>query len=293
MIMPKTGRIIKAISGFYYVSYENRLIECRARGIFKYRGEKPLVGDYAEFEEEEGDRGFIISILPRKNSFLRPAIANIDQLVIVASEQKPKTEAFFIDKISIIAERNNSCVLLCINKADLNSEDELSKIYELTDIVVIHTSAVTGFGLDELKNELRNRCSAFVGNSGVGKSSILNSLDPKLSRKVNDLSEKTWRGRHTTREVELFDLGYGLIADTPGFSMIDIEASLPMKKEELQFDFKEFRPFIPECRFSPCAHLNEPDCAVKEAVSRGLISQSRYESYVKLFDIANQMENMW
>lgn len=183
--------------------------------------------------------------------------------------------------------------MLCINKADLNSEDELSKIYELTDIVVIHTSAVTGFGLDELKNELRNRCSAFVGNSGVGKSSILNSLDPKLSRKVNELSEKTWRGRHTTREVELFDLGYGLIADTPGFSMIDIEASLPMKKEELQFDFKEFRPFITECRFSPCAHLNEPDCAVKEAVSRGLISQSRYESYVKLFDIANQMENMW
>lgn len=290
----KTGRIIKAISSFYYVADEkDRIIECRAKGVFKYRGEKPLVGDFVEFEEDEGEKGFITTILPRKNSFLRPAIANIDQFIIVASEQKPKTEAFFIDKISIIAERNNSHVLLCINKADLNSVNELCKIYELTDISVIHTSAITGLGMDKLKKELEGRCSAFVGNSGVGKSSILNSLDSSLMRKVNSLSEKPQRGRHTTREVELFNLGYGLIADTPGFSIIDVEASIPMKKDELQHDFKEFRPYISDCRFSPCAHLNEPDCAVKEAVNRELISTSRYESYIKLYEIAEKQENNW
>lgn len=289
----KTGRIFKAISGFYYVSYETKLIECRARGVFKYRGEKPLVGDFVEFEETEGEKGFITLILPRKNSFFRPAIANVDQFIIVASEQRPKTEAFFIDKISIIAERNNSRVLLCMNKADLNSDDELSKIYELTDISVVHTSTISGLGLDKLKNELEGRCSAFVGNSGVGKSSILNSLDSSLMREVNSLSEKPQRGRHTTREVELFDLGYALIADTPGFSIIELEASVPMKKEELQFDFKEFRKYIPECRFSPCAHINEPNCGVKNAVSQGFISLSRYNSYLKLFDIAEKHENKW
>lgn len=291
--MPETGRIVKAISGFYYVAFENKLIECKAKGVFKYKGEKPVVGDYVDFEKETGNRGFIISILPRKNCFLRPSISNVDQLIIVASEKKPQTEAFFIDKISIIAEKNNSRVLLCINKADLNSEDELSKIYALTDISVIHTSAVTGYGMNELKMELEGRCSAFVGNSGVGKSSILNALNPTFARRVNGLSEKPQRGRHTTREVELFDLGYGFIADTPGFSVVDVEAGLPVKKDELQFYFKEFEPYIGRCRFKPCRHLNEPDCALKEAASGGFISLSRYESYVKLFNIASQLENNW
>lgn len=288
--MPE-GTIIKALSGFYYVKSGSDTVECRARGRFRLDGSSPLVGDRAVYSVDAAGKGRVDAILPRKNSFIRPAVANIDILIAVASESNPVTDPFLIDRVTSIAEHNGCRVVICINKNDLSGSTRLADIYSLTPYKVISTSAVTGEGMDELRSELSGCVCAFSGNSGVGKSSILNALCPGLGLEVGEVSDKLGRGRHTTRHVELFDLGGAYIADTPGFASFDVEMMEPIPKEELPGAFPEFAPYSHSCRFDDCAHLREPDCAVRAAVERGEISRSRYESYSRLYQISSQYKD--
>ncbi len=287
------GRIIKALSGFYYVSCEDTVIRCRARGIFRKREMSPLVGDFVEFDMPDGSGdGSITEILPRKNSFVRPSCANIDDLVIVAAAVNPVTDPFLIDRMTSVAENSQCAPVICINKCDLDRGDRLYDIYKFTGYPVVRTSAVTGEGIEELRSILKGRVCAFSGNSGVGKSSILNALDAHLTIAVGEVSQKLGRGRHTTRHVELFKLGEDTyLADTPGFASFDVERFEPIRKEQLQFVFPEFDPYIGTCRFSDCAHISEPDCSVIQAVKDGTISTSRYESYKKLYEQAAMVKD--
>lgn len=285
------GLIIKALSGFYYVKDGEETICCRARGIFRKRETSPLVGDMVEYELSGSDSGTITEILPRRNSFVRPACANIDFMVIIAAAVNPITDPFLIDRMTVVAENVGCHPIICINKCDLNRGDELFGIYAETGYAVIRTSAVTGEGLEQLRQLLNGSICAFSGNSGVGKSSILNALDPGFCLNVGEVSEKLGRGRHTTRHVELFRLGDTYIADTPGFASFDLEHFEPLRKERLQYLFPEFAPFIGLCRFDDCAHMSEPDCAVSDAVSVGIISGSRYESYKRLYEQAAKIKD--
>ncbi|MGI6029432.1 MAG: ribosome small subunit-dependent GTPase A [Candidatus Heteroscillospira sp.] len=284
------GVITKALSGFYYVSSEGTCYECRARGKFRLDGISPLVGDNVEIETD-GARGILVKIYPRRNHFIRPAVANVDVLIVMASGVVPVTDPFLIDRVAAIAERANCDVLICINKTDLDPGDKLFDIYSKTGYRVIRTSAETGEGRDELLDYIAGKTCAFTGNSGVGKSSILNAIAPEFGLAVGDVSEKLGRGRHTTRHVELFDLGDGtFIADTPGFASFDFEKMEPIFKDEMQNLFREFRPFLGKCRFNDCAHIKEPGCAVLEAVEAGVIDPSRHASYVRLYDQAAQLK---
>ncbi len=285
------GVITKAISGFYYVSCNGRSCECRARGKFRLDGLSPLVGDNVEIETEGDDKGVLVSVYPRRNHFVRPAVANVDVLIIMASGVIPVTDPFLIDRVAVIAEHAGCDALICINKTDLDPGDKLYDIYSKTGYRVIRTSAETGEGREELLEYISGKTCAFTGNSGVGKSSILNAIAPGFDLKVGDVSEKLGRGRHTTRHVELFDLGGGtFIADTPGFASFDFEKIEPIFKDELQNLFREFRPFIGRCRFADCAHIKEPGCAVLEAVQDGVIDPSRHQSYVRLYEQASKLK---
>ncbi|MEG1632517.1 MAG: ribosome small subunit-dependent GTPase A [Oscillospiraceae bacterium] len=283
--MPE-GTIIKALSGFYYVKCESEIIECRGRGRLRHDNSSPLVGDRVEFSRDAQGKGRVDVILPRRNFFLRPSVANIDVLIAVAAEVNPVTDPFLIDRVTTIAEHKNCRVIICINKSDLLECERLYDIYATTGYTLIRTSAVTGEGMSELRREIEGSVCAFSGNSGVGKSSLLNALAPGLSLAIGEVSDKLGRGRHTTRHVELFDLGGAYIADTPGFASFDVEMMDPVPKDELQRVFPEFAPYIGRCRFDDCAHLREPDCALREAVSAGKVSPSRYASYERLYDIS-------
>ena len=288
------GVIIKSLAGFYTVRCDDircgeRTVECRARGRFRLDGTVPLVGDRVEITETEPGRGTVKELLPRKNSFLRPAVANVDLLVIVGSAALPVTDPFLIDRVAVIAERAECGVIICVNKTDLDRGEALLNIYRKTPYIVLSVSAETGEGIGALRESFRGKTCAFTGNSGVGKSSVLNALDPRLGIAVGEVSQKLGRGRHTTRHVELFDLGGGtLIADTPGFSSFDTEMLEHIQKEELQYAFPEFAQFLGRCRFLDCAHLREPGCAVLEAVERGEIHESRYGSYERLYELVKK-----
>jgi len=281
------GVIIKALSGFYYVREEGVTVECRARGRFRLDGISPLVGDRVAYSLDSNGKGTVDSVDKRKNSFCRPAVANIDCMVIFASAVNPITDPFLIDRVSALAEDVGSEVIICINKTDMDCGDALYGIYRTTGYTVIRTSAVTGEGIEELRNAIAGKICAFTGNSGVGKSSLLNALSPVLNIKVAEVSEKLGRGRHTTRHVELFPLGGGaFIADTPGFASFEFEKTEFIPKDRLQHCFREFGPFLGNCRFDDCAHIKEPGCAVLDAVESGIISASRHESYVRLYEQA-------
>lgn len=280
------GRIIKALSGFYYVASGDDVYECRARGKFRLDGTSPLVGDEVSFAPE-GKTGFITSVSERKNFFIRPAVANIDALVFIAANTNPVTDPFLIDRVSVISQEADCKLIVCINKTDIDPADELFSVYSASGFETVRVSAETGAGISELKSLLTGRVCAFTGNSGVGKSSILNAMLPELSLPVGEVSEKLGRGRHTTRHVELFDAGNGtFIADTPGFASFDVEMMQSIEKQQLQYDFIEFNEYIGSCRFADCAHLKEPGCAVTSALQNGKIRQSRYDSYVRLYDMA-------
>jgi len=273
------GVIIKSLSGFYYVKTECGVLTCKGAGKIKYSGLTPLVGDYVTVNENN----IIISILKRKNSFIRPAVANIDMLVFVATNTKPVTDPFLIDRVSVIANHANCEFLLCINKCDLDDGEDIYNIYKGTDISTIKTSAQTGIGIETLKTYLSGKISAFTGNSGVGKSSLLNRLIPEACAETNSISEKLGRGKHTTRFVQLYSFdNNSFIADTPGYASFDIQMIDNIKKEELELLFPEFNKYIGMCRFPDCIHINEPNCSIKKAINDGNICQSRYDSYVKL-----------
>lgn len=279
------GRIEKALSGFYYVNTGGETLQCRARGKFRREGLSPLVGDWVQVRELGNGEGFVEAVEARRNQFARPAAANIDQLVILASAAIPVTEPYLIDRIASIAALKGCQVLLCLNKCDLDSADELYDIYSRSAIPVLRVSAVTGQGLDALREAIRGKLSAVTGNSGVGKSSVLNALLPSLALPVGEVSKALGRGRHTTRHVELFSLGEDTyIIDTPGFSSFDTAEMDLALKQHLPDTFPEFAPYVGDCRFTGCTHTKEKGCRVLQAVKDGLIPTSRHRSYVRLYD---------
>ena len=281
------GRIQKALSGFYYVDIGTEILTCRARGKFRKDGQSPLVGDRVAVRELGNGEGFVEAILPRKNAFTRPAVANIDQLVVIGSAAIPQTDPFLIDRVAAIAALKYCQVIILLNKCDLDPADELYSIYTAAGFQTLRISAETGEGLEELKPLIAGKVSAFTGNSGVGKSSILNALDDQVDLATGDVSEKLGRGRHTTRHVELFRLGCGaVVADTPGFSSFDVDRMELMRKEELARCFPEFAPYVDQCQFQDCAHVKEKGCAVLAALKRGEIQPTRHASYVRLYEQA-------
>lgn len=290
MSLRTEGRILRSLSGFYDVQTVEGLITCRARGILRKEGNSPLTGDLVEISVEKG-KGMVEKILPRRNHFIRPAVANVDALVVFAANVNPITEPFLVDRVAAIAGDQNVPVYLCVNKCDLDPASDLVRIYEHAGFPVIRTSAETGEGVEELRSLLTGKLTAFTGNSGVGKSSILNRLAPELKLETGAVSEKLGRGRHTTRHVELYRLGEDTyVADTPGFSSFDTDQMELILKENLQYAFPDFGSFIGKCRFDDCSHRREPDCAVRAAVEAGDIEASRYESYLKLYEKSSQIK---
>ena len=287
-----TGRIIRSISGFYDVQTPAGLVTCRARGILRKEGNSPLTGDLVEITQERG-KGMVEKILPRKNSFVRPAVANVDALVVFAANVNPVTEPFLIDRVAAIAGDQGVEVILCVNKCDLDPAMDLVRIYQNAGFTVICTSAETGEGVEELSGILQGKLTAFTGNSGVGKSSILNRMCPELALPTGEVSEKLGRGRHTTRHVELYRLGEDTyVADTPGFSSFATDQMEVILKENLQYAFPDFGKYIGQCRFDDCSHRKEPGCAVRDALEAGQLEPTRYDSYLRLYEKASQI-NLW
>ncbi len=276
------GLIKKGIGGFYYVETEKGLIEAKGRGIFKKDGLTLMVGDNVELSiiDEEKKQGVIEEIFPRKNQFIRPPIANVEVFAVVFAPQKPKPNFALIDKFLIMAEMNEAEAVICINKCDLASEEEIAAIKAIYEPVyrVLAVSAKTGMGLPELEKLLSGKRAALAGPSGVGKSTILNSIVPHANMETGAVSEKTKRGRHTTRHAEIFDAECGAkIFDTPGFTSFEI---LEAQEEDLWHYYPEFEPYAGDCRYDNCRHIKEPDCGVRKAVSAGKIHSKRYDSYV-------------
>ena len=286
------GIILKGIGGFYYVDTADGLIECKARGRFRKTVGKPIVGDRVTLEiQPEDGTGYLLDIAPRKNSLVRPAVANLDLLVAVASAAPPVTDPFLIDKVTAIAVHKGIDALVVINKTDSDPGDELFDTYRRSGIDALRVSARTGEGIDALRERLRGRVAAFAGNSGVGKSSVLNRIDPQFSAEVGAISDRIGRGKHTTRHVELHPIGNGgYIADTPGFSSFETEQMDLVLAEDLQYAFPEFAPYLGQCRFTGCAHVKEKGCAVRAAVEAGEIAPSRHDSYVKLYESVKDLK---
>ena len=283
-----TGRIVKALSGFYYVEAADGIHECRARGIFRKQGQTPLVGDLVEFSLS-GKRGTVEAIGQRRNRFVRPAVSNVDLLVLLAAACNPVTDPFLLDRVLAIAAARDVPCLICVNKCDIDPGDALAGIYERAGFDVLRTSAVTGLGVEELRQRISGKTAVFTGNSGVGKSSLLNALAPDFAVPTAEVSEKLGRGRHTTRHVELYRIAPDTyLGDTPGFSSFDLEQMDAIPKEDLQYAFPDFAPWLGKCRFQDCAHLQEPDCAVTAALARGELEISRYRSYERLYEQAKE-----
>ena len=281
------GMIRKALSGFYYIDDGQNVVTCRARGKHRHAGLTPLVGDRVRFTLLPDGSGALDEILPRKNEFCRPAVANIDLLVVVASQAVPVTDPFLIDRVAAIAAARGVETLICVNKCDLEPGDGLARIYEKAGFPTLRVSAETGEGIAALRKAIAGKVCAFTGNSGVGKSSILNALEADFDLATGEVSDKLGRGRHTTRHVELFRLSCGaLAADTPGFSSFDVDKMELERKEKLQYAFREFAPYLGKCWFQDCAHVKEKGCAVLEAVRAGEIPPTRHQSYVRLYEQA-------
>ena len=279
----RTGVVIKGIGGNYDVACGDEILRCRASAKLRRDGVL-AAGEYVTLRVT-GSGGYILERQPRRNGLIRPAIANIDQLVILCSQAPPVTDPYLIDKVTVVALYQGIQPIILLNKCDLHPSGELYDAYQKAGFPVVRASAVTGEGVEELTAMLAGKISAFTGNSAIGKSSILNRIDSRFGLQVGDMSEKIARGRHTTRHVELLRLGNGgLVADTPGFSTFDAVRMEKLTRENLQHYFPELEPYFARCRFSDCRHIKEPGCLVREAVERGDIARSRYESYCKLYE---------
>lgn len=286
------GRIIRSLSGFYDVQTKGGVITCRGRGTLRHAGLTPLTGDMVEISAQKG-KGMVERVLPRKNRFIRPAVANVDALVIFAANANPVTEPFLIDRVIAIAGDQEVPVYICVNKCDLDPAVDLVRIYTHAGFSVIPASAQTGEGVEQLRQMLKGKLTAFTGNTGVGKSSMLNALCPELSLATGEVSEKLGRGRHTTRHVELYSLDEDtFVADTPGFSSFDTEQMDVLLKENLQYTFPDFAGYLGDCRFHDCSHRAEPGCQVRMAVESGEVEKTRYESYLRLYEKAEQIK-LW
>ena len=292
MAEKQTGRILRSLSGFYEVQTPLGTVTCRGRGHLRKGAQVPLTGDLVEITVEHG-KGMVEKILPRKNSFVRPAVANIDALVIFAANVNPVTEPFLIDRVAAIAGDQGVPVYICVNKCDLDPATDLVRIYRKAGFPVIQASAESGEGVEELGRLLRGKLTAFTGNTGVGKSSMLNRLCPQLDLATGAVSEKLGRGRHTTRHVELYRLGEDtFVADTPGFSSFDTDQMEVLLKENLQYAFPDFESCLGKCQFHDCSHRAEPGCAVRAAAEAGVIEKTRYDSYLRLYEKSSQIK-LW
>lgn len=290
MVEKQTGRIIHSLSGFYDVQLPGQVVTCRGRGVLRKQHVTPLTGDMVEVTVEHG-KGMVEAVLPRQNSFVRPAVANVDALAIFAANVNPVTEPFLIDRVTAIAGNQNVKCVICINKCDLDPAQKLRETYEKAGFPVIATSAVTGEGVEQLRAFLRGKLTAFTGNTGIGKSSILNALCPALNLATGEVSEKLGRGRHTTRHVELYTLEEDtFVMDTPGFSSFDTDQMDVILKENLQYAFPDFAPWIGSCQFADCSHRQEPGCGVRQALEEGKIMPSRYDSYLRLYEKSAQIK---
>lgn len=287
--MEKTPYIVKGIGGFYYVKTADGIVECRAKGIFRRRGVTPVAGDRVRLDHEAGT-AVIAEILPRRNVFVRPPVANVDQFFIVASTVQPVPSTLVIDKLSAIAVDRGAQPVLVITKGDLYGADALAQCYTTAGFPVLCVNAATGEGLAPLRDMLAGKLSVFSGNSGVGKSTLLGALMPGRELETAEISQKLGRGRHTTREVVLYEAHGGLVADTPGFASLDMARAAAIPKENLELAFPDIARLFGQCRFTGCSHLSEVGCAVREAVHRGEISRTRYESYAALYEQAKEQE---
>ena len=275
---------MKSIGGFYYVRSEDKEYECKARGSFRKKGSSPVAGDRVEISVPDEGYCAIEQILPRKNKLKRPALANIDALVIVCSTVDPQPNFTVIDKMTAAAVNNGMTPVLAVSKNDIKNGDEVCEIYRKSGIKVFQCSPDDKSETDALRDYLKGKVSAFTGNSGVGKSTLLNMLFPSLELATGQISEKLGRGRHTTRVVELFELDGCFVADTPGFSTVDLQRYEMIDKEQLQYCFPEFEKYLGQCQFTSCAHTCEKGCKILEAVQNGEIAESRHKSYVQMYN---------
>lgn len=282
----KNGILLKAIGGFYYVDIgENQIIECRARGKFRLLKTPPTAGDNVAISIDSQNKGVIVEILPRENIFIRPSITNVDRMFIVCSEAPPVTDTFLIDKVITIAESRDVEPVIVINKCDLNQGNNLKDIYSGIGLRVFPVSALTGDGIFELSNAMEEGISVFTGNSGVGKSSLLNKILTGVKLQTGEISRKIGRGKQTTRQVELFKYADNTyIADTPGFSSFDLEAMELITKDQVAENFREFREYMGLCEYVGCSHVKEKGCAIIGAVKNNLISESRFRNYVRIYE---------
>ena len=273
----KTGIIIKITGGFYYVEAADSVYECKARGVFRKRGTSPLVGDIVDITVPDDGYCSIDKIHDRRNSLVRPALANLDNLMIISSVKEPDVNLYLIDKMTAAAVNKEITPIVVFSKSDLAQTDDLVEIYRKVNIPVFSFSSVDNRGLDEIKAVLKDKVTAFCGNSGVGKSTLLNALFPELSLQTGEISDKLGRGRQ-------FKKHGGYIADTPGFSTVDIERFELIRKDELKFAFPEFDEYFGTCQFNSCNHVCEKGCRVLEAVEEGIIPRSRHDSYVRMYN---------
>lgn len=280
-----TGRIIKGIGGFYYVEASGLLYECKAKGILRKKRITPLVGDFVTISVNDRSENTIDEILERKNTLVRPPLANVDILTIVVSTCSPIPNFLVIDKLISIAENKSIEPVIIVTKNDLVCGDDIAQVYSNSGFMVF-----TSDDIENIKAYLNGKVVAFTGNSGVGKSTLLNKIDTRLGLSTGEISEKLGRGRHTTRHVELFKIGDGYIADTPGFSSVDMERCERVLKSDLAYCFREFRRYLGECRFTSCAHINDLGCAITQALNEGKIEQTRYNSYVSLYEDAKKIK---
>lgn len=278
------GRIITSVGGLYTVETFSGICTCKARGVFRKRGIVPYVGDYVLLSDDN----VITEILPRKNSILRPPVANLDQILFVVSSCHPSPNLLLLDSFLAVAIYQEIEPVLIVTKVDLDAGEELCRLYEHAGIPVMVVDYQKPETVDAVAQRLSGRISMMTGNSGVGKSTLLNAIEPSLQLPVGEISEKLGRGRHTTRQVQLYPCAGGYLADTPGFSTFEVEQYLQMEKERIADCFPEFRQYFGECRFSDCAHVCEKGCAIVEAVQNGEIAKSRHDSYVSLYQTAKQ-----